>query len=59
MADTKRGREREGRKKREQLEARLTEREIESLDDDGELPEYPPEDLDSNLIDTTEVAEEA
>lgn len=58
MADTKRGREREGRKKREQLEARLTKQEIESLDDDGELPEYPPEDLDSNLIDTTEVAEE-
>jgi hypothetical protein len=59
MADTKRGREREGRKKREQLEARLTKQEIESLDDDGELPEYPPEDLDSNLIDTTDVAEEA
>lgn len=59
MADTKRGREREGRKKREQLEARLTEQEIESLEDeDGELPEYPPEDLDSELIDTTEEAED-
>lgn len=51
MPDTKRGREREGRKKREQLEARLTEQELEALDDDGELPEYPPEDLDADLVD--------
>lgn len=58
MADTKRGREREGRKKREQLEARLTKQELESLDDEEDLPEYPPEELDSKLIDTTETAEE-
>ncbi|MEZ3115119.1 hypothetical protein RYH80_04190 [Halobaculum sp. MBLA0147] len=51
MPDTKRGREREGRKKREQLEARLTEQELEALDDDDELPEYPPEDLDADLVD--------
>jgi hypothetical protein len=59
MPDTKRGREREGLKKREQLEKRLTEQELEALDADDELPEYPPEDLDSALIETTEEAEEA
>jgi hypothetical protein len=59
MADTKRGREREGRKKREQLEARLTEQELEALDEDDDLPEYPPEDLESDLIDTSEAAEDA
>ncbi|MFC7136267.1 hypothetical protein [Halobaculum litoreum] len=49
MADTKRGRERQGRKKREQLETELAEREIETLDDDT-LPEYPPDDTGSDLL---------
>ena len=49
MPDTKRGRERQGLKKREQLEAQLAEREIETLDDDS-LPEYPPEDVESDLL---------
>ncbi|MFC7069785.1 hypothetical protein [Halobaculum lipolyticum] len=49
MPDTKRGRERQGRKKREQLETQLAEREIETLDDDS-LPEYPPDDTGSDLL---------
>ncbi len=49
MPDTKRGRERQGRKKREQLEEQLAEREIETLDDDT-LPEYPPEEPGSELL---------
>ena len=49
MPDTKRGRERQGRKKREQLESRLAEREIDTLDEDGE-PEYPPSDAGSDLL---------
>ena len=49
MPDTKRGRERQGLKKREQLETELAEREIETLDDDT-LPEYPPEDAGSDLL---------
>jgi hypothetical protein len=40
MPDTKSGRERNGRKKREQLRQRLYERELETLDDEGELPEF-------------------
>ncbi|MFB6243540.1 MAG: hypothetical protein ABEH80_05535 [Halobaculum sp.] len=51
MPDTKRGREREGRKKREQLEARLTRQELESREEDDDLPEYPPSDLDSEFVD--------
>jgi hypothetical protein len=51
MPDTKRGRERKGRKKREQLEHRLARREVESRGESGELPEYPPEDLDSEFVD--------
>ncbi|GAA0211525.1 hypothetical protein [Halobaculum roseum] len=50
MPDTKRGRERQGRKKLEQLEQHLTEREIETLDDDDALPDYPPEDTGSDLL---------
>ncbi len=50
MPDTKRGREREGQKKREQLEAQLTKRELEALEEDGELPEYPPTDADGEFI---------
>lgn len=49
MPDTKRGRERQGRKKREQLETRLTERELDTLDDESE-PEYPPSDAGSDLL---------
>jgi hypothetical protein len=40
MPDTKSGRERTGRKKREQLRQRLYEQELETLDDEGELPEF-------------------
>jgi hypothetical protein len=40
MPDTKSGRERKGRKKREQLRQRLYEQELETLDDEGELPEF-------------------
>ncbi|WP_201289610.1 hypothetical protein [Halobaculum saliterrae] len=50
MPDTKRGRERQGRKKLEQLEQHLTERAVETLDDDEALPEYPPEEADSELL---------
>lgn len=49
MPDTKRGRERQGLKKREQLEVKLAERDVETLDDDT-LPEYPPEDGGSDLL---------
>jgi len=51
MPDTKRGRERKGRKKREQLEHRLARREVETHGESGELPEYPPDDLDSEFVD--------
>mgnify|MGYP007057093408 CR=1 FL=1 len=51
MPDTKRGRERQGRKKREQLEAQLAEQEVDTLDaDDDALPEYPPDDTGSDLL---------
>ncbi|WP_348612661.1 hypothetical protein [Halobaculum rarum] len=50
MPDTKRGRERQGRKKIEQLEQHLAEREVETLDADDALPEYPPEDTGSELL---------
>jgi hypothetical protein len=40
MPDTKSGRERNGRKKREQLRRTLYEREIELLDEDADLPEF-------------------
>jgi hypothetical protein len=43
MPDTKSGRERKGRKKREQLRQRLYEQELETLDDEGELPEFGEE----------------
>ena len=49
MPDTKRGRERQGRKKREQLETHLAERELDALDDDAE-PDYPPSDVGSDLL---------
>lgn len=40
MPDTKSGREQKGQKKREQLRRRLYEQELETLDDEGELPEF-------------------
>jgi hypothetical protein len=40
MPDTKTGRERNGRNKRAQLRRRLYEVEIESLDEDADLPEF-------------------
>jgi len=46
MPDTKEGRERSGRNKRRQLESRLYRRELETLDDDDELPEPRPTDAD-------------
>lgn len=49
MPDTKRGRERQGRKKREQLERHLARREVETIDADDE-PEYPPGELESDLL---------
>ncbi|QLG29091.1 hypothetical protein HUG10_16830 [Halorarum halophilum] len=49
MPDTKRGRERQGRKKREQLERRLNRREVETIDDEDE-PEYPPTELEADLL---------
>lgn len=53
MPDTKRGRERQGRKKREQLERHLTRREMETIDAEDE-PEYPPAELESELLATAE-----
>ena len=49
MPDTKRGRERQGRKKREQLETHLAEREMDTLEDETE-PEYPPAEAESDLL---------
>ncbi|WP_251329650.1 hypothetical protein [Haloplanus pelagicus] len=40
MPDTKRGREQNGRNKRAQLRRRLYEEELETLDEDAELPEF-------------------
>jgi hypothetical protein len=40
MPDTKSGRERNGRNKRAQLRQRLYEEELESLDEEAELPEF-------------------
>ena len=40
MPDTKSGRERKGRNKRRQLENRLTRREVDTLDEDDELPSF-------------------
>lgn len=40
MGDTKRGREREGRKKREQLRERLVQRAVETRETDDELPAF-------------------
>jgi hypothetical protein len=40
MPDTKSGRERNGRNKRAQLRRRLYEEELETLDEDAELPEF-------------------
>ena len=42
MPDTKNGRERKGRNKRSQLQEQLYEEEMESLDDDDELPPFEP-----------------
>jgi hypothetical protein len=40
MPDTKNGRERKGRNKRNQLQERLYEREMEALDADEDLPPF-------------------
>jgi hypothetical protein len=40
MPDTKSGREKSGQKKREQLRRRLYEQELETLDEDADLPEF-------------------
>jgi hypothetical protein len=40
MPDTKSGREKSGQKKREQLRQRLYEQELETLDEDADLPEF-------------------
>jgi len=40
MPDTKSGRERNGRNKRAQLRQQLYEQELETLDEDAELPEF-------------------
>ncbi|MFC5367769.1 hypothetical protein [Salinirubrum litoreum] len=47
MPDTKAGRERKGRNKREQLETRVTRREVETLDTEMELPEFGEESEES------------
>ena len=57
MPDTKRGRERQGRKKREQLERHLARREIETIDAEDE-PEYPPADLESDLLSASTAPDE-
>ncbi|RMB23672.1 hypothetical protein [Haloplanus aerogenes] len=40
MPDTKSGRERNGKNKRQQLRQRLYEQEMESLNEDADLPEF-------------------
>lgn len=57
MPDTKRGRERQGRKKREQLEQHLNRREVETIDAEDE-PEYPPAELESELLSAPEQLDE-
>ncbi|WP_336021884.1 hypothetical protein [Halobellus salinisoli] len=42
MPDTKTGRERKGRNKRNQLQEDLYEEEMEALDTDEELPQFEP-----------------
>lgn len=44
MPDTKSGRERKGRNKRQQLRRSLYQVEMETLDTEEELPEFGPED---------------
>jgi hypothetical protein len=46
MPDTKDGRERKGRNKRSQLENRLNRQELNSLDDDEDLPAFDGGDSD-------------
>jgi glutamate formiminotransferase len=46
MPDTKSGRERNGRKKREQLRRRQYERELEMLDEEIDLPEFGEDETD-------------
>jgi hypothetical protein len=51
MPDTKNGRERKGRNKREQLEARLNRQELRTMDAEEELPEFDDaEDVDTEDI---------
>lgn len=46
MGDTKRGRERQGQKKREQLRMREVERTLEATDEPSEAPELPDDEID-------------
>lgn len=46
MGDTKRGRERQGQKKREQLRQREVERTLETSTDPSEAPELPDEEIE-------------
>ncbi|MFB6127735.1 MAG: hypothetical protein ABEJ79_10650 [Halolamina sp.] len=55
MPDTKSGRERKGRNKRQQLESRLYRREVETLDEETELPDFDAADPDSELLASPEV----
>jgi len=53
MGDTKRGRERNGKKKREQLRSREVERTLEATNEPAEPPEFPEEeeiDLDDERL---------
>lgn len=56
MCDTKSGREKQGRNKRRQLIDRLTEQELETLDEDEELPRIDAADSEF-LADPDEVEE--
>jgi hypothetical protein len=46
MGDTKRGRERQGQKKREQLRERDVERTLEATQEPAEAPELPDEEIE-------------
>lgn len=46
MGDTKRGRERQGQKKREQLRNREVERTLEATDEPSEAPELPDDEIE-------------
>jgi hypothetical protein len=46
MGDTKRGRERQGQKKREQLREREVERTLEATEEPADAPELPDEEIE-------------